>query len=215
MREKLRRLVESSLPEIAVLLVAWGVRLYRLGFQSVWWDEGRNINAAMQPLALIPHAPGVDIHPPFYFYLLHFWMPMAGRSEFAIRSLSAWLGVLTLPLIYVLGREIFDRETGLAALSMASLAPFFVGEAQEARMYTLAFLWITAAGLAFWKAWRAPEKTRYWLLFGVASSLAIWSHYSALFVLPAFYLLAATGNVLFSKERVNALHHPWFISTSQ
>ncbi len=191
MREKSRLQIPGILPEIMLLLLAWGLRLYRLGFQSVWWDEGRNINAAMQSLARIPHAPGVDIHPPLYFYLLHFWMPLAGRSEFAIRFLSTWLGMLTLPLLYILGREIFDRKVGLLALLVASLAPFFVGEAQEARMYTLAFLWITATGLAFWKAWNDPKRTRHWVLLGVTSALAVWSHYSALFVLPAFYLLAA------------------------
>ncbi len=187
----MKKLERSSyrLLDISVLLLAWGIRLYRLGFQSIWWDEGRNINAAMQPISRIPHAPAVDIHPPLYFYLLHFWLPLGGHSEFAIRFLSAAFGFLTLPILYRLGEELFDRDSARFVLLLAGIAPFFVGEAQEARMYTLAFLWITLAGLAFWKAWKEPGRLGYWALFGAASALAMLTHYSSIFVLAAFYLL--------------------------
>lgn len=140
-----------------ILWVAFALRLYRLDFQDIWWDEARNIDVARRPLSAIAIAPELDIHPPLYFYLLHVWMRLAGESPFAVRFLSAAFGLLTLPLLYQLGRGVGGRLTGMLAASVGALAPFALGEAQEARMYTMAFAWLC---LAAWSLWRALELKR-------------------------------------------------------
>ncbi len=68
-----------------LILLAFGLRAFHLGAQDIWWDEGRNIFTASRPLAAIASAPELDIHPPLYFYLLHFWMALTGTGEFAVR----------------------------------------------------------------------------------------------------------------------------------
>jgi len=91
---------------IFILLCAFALRLYRLDFQDIWWDEGRNIDVASRSLAVIATAKEMDIHPPLYFYTLHLWMLGAGRSEFAVRFLSVFFSLLTIPLFYRLGAVI-------------------------------------------------------------------------------------------------------------
>ncbi|HID61737.1 MAG TPA: hypothetical protein EYP49_03175, partial [Anaerolineae bacterium] len=91
---------------IFILLCAFALRLYRLDFQDIWWDEARNIDVASRSLAVIATAREMDIHPPLYFYTLHLWMLGAGRSEFAVRFLSVFFSLLTIPLFYRFGTAI-------------------------------------------------------------------------------------------------------------
>ncbi|MDH7487171.1 MAG: glycosyltransferase family 39 protein [Anaerolineae bacterium] len=181
-----------------ILWGAFALRLYRLDFQDIWWDEARNIDVASRPLAQIATAGELDIHPPLYFYLLHGWMRLAGESPFAIRFLSTAFGLLTLPLLYQLGRAGGGRLAGALAAAVGALAPFALGEAQEARMYTMAFAWLCLAG---WSLWRAigphPQQEEGskdwapWAGFALFSALSLLTHYSTAFVVVAFALFIA------------------------
>jgi uncharacterized membrane protein len=74
------------------------------------------------------------------------WIQLAGDSEFAVRFLSLFFGVLTVPLLYALARRLFapipgsqgsGQGVGLIAALIAMVAPLYVWYSQEARMYTL------------------------------------------------------------------------------
>ncbi len=83
-----------------ILLAAFALRLYRLGVASLWYDETVSTFLARQDLvALTRHTAG-DIHPPLYYYLLHFWGQFAGWSEFAFAFASLFFGVLLIALVY-------------------------------------------------------------------------------------------------------------------
>jgi len=194
-------------------LAAWGLRLYRLDFQDIWWDEARNIDVATRAFSHIATAPELDIHPPLYFYLLHFWTSLAGASPFSTRFLSVWFGVLTLALVYQLARQLLPRQNtvrlGLLALIIAAAAPFALAEAQETRMYTVSWALLAAAMLALWSALRAgPQKRllpeRRWLIFAVLTAAALLTHYATVFVLVTWGLWLL-GWALFSAQRWSRL----------
>ena len=84
-----------------------------------------------------PKGAAGDIHPPLYYYLLHFWRGVFGSSEFALRSLSAVLGVLLVGLTFLIGRKAFSAGVGLLAAFVAAINPFQIYYSQEARMYML------------------------------------------------------------------------------
>lgn len=188
---------------ILILLAgAWALRLHRLDFQDIWWDEARNISVAMRPLAAIAQAPELDIHPPLYFYGLHLLTGLAGRSAFAVRFFSAWWGLLTLPLVYRLGRGLVagpaGQRAGLLALALAAVSPFGLAEAQETRMYTLAWALLAAGMLALWSAlrrwpaaapasWRRTPR-RDWALLALLVALALLTHYAAAVALATWGL---------------------------
>ncbi len=177
-----------------VVLAAFALRLYRLDFQDIWWDEARNIDVASRPLAQIAVAPELDIHPPVYFYLLHGWGRLAGASAFAMRFLSTWFGVLLAPLMYALGRRIGGRWAGLGAALAAAALPFLLGEAQETRMYTATLAWLACAGLALLRAGDRSQRSKasgQWVLFALFSALALLTHYAAVFALVALWAWTA------------------------
>ena len=119
------------------LALAFGLRLYRLGYQSIWWDEGYSIGISSKSLSDIASSTAIDIHPPVYYWLLHFWLRLAGKSEFSARFLSLVFGVLIVALAYRLGLRLLGRNGAFLAAFLVAISPFFITYSQEARMYTL------------------------------------------------------------------------------
>ncbi len=181
---------------LLILMAALGLRLFRLDFQDIWWDEARNIDVATRDLAHVATAPELDIHPPLYFETLHAWTRLAGTSPFATRFLSTWFGMLTLALTYALARQLVSQRlgalVGLWALVLAAFAPYGLAEAQETRMYTMTWALLAAGMMAL--LWALAQEGNWfrWVLFGALAGLALITHYGAIFILAAWavWLLA-------------------------
>src|SRR5262245_14578312 len=128
---------KSKILLVLILALAIFLRFYLLDAQSFWNDEGNSARIAERSLTLITEGAAGDIHPPLYYYLLHFWRGVFGTSEFALRSLSAVLGVLLVGLTFLIGRKAFSAGIGLLAAFVAAINPFQIYYSQEARMYIL------------------------------------------------------------------------------
>jgi len=172
-----------------VLLLAFALRVFRLDAQSLWYDEAFSVYLAHFDLATIAARTAADIQPPLYYALLHFWIALAGDSEFALRFLSLVFGVLTVPLAYVTARRLFDVMSARLVALLVALAPLYVWYAQEARMYTLITFLLLLASYALWRALSEPARaTRWWIVFTLANLAATYTHYFA-FVVIAFQVL--------------------------
>jgi len=189
-----------------VLLAAFALRVWRLDVQNVWWDEGRNIDVAGRPMSAIAGAKELDIHPPGYFYLLHLWMGLAGKDAFTTRYLSIFFSILLLPLLYRLGRRLGDGKAALMAVALAALSPFLIGEAQETRMYTTAYVWLALAAYALLRAPADEHPLRWWTLYGLSSAASLLTHYSSAFVLVAFNLYVLLL-ISVASEKLPSLSH--------
>lgn len=182
---------------LPLLLLAFGLRVYRIGEQRVWWDEGWSVWLSRFGLLDILRETGNDVHPPLYFWLLHLWGQMVGESEAGLRLLSAFLGTLTVAATYLLGREIGRRAPGaspahavglLAALLLA-VSRFAIAWSQEIRMYALAAL---LAVVALWAA------RRYWDSGGRGYAAAyVLSMTAGLYTLYMFAPVLIAANVAF------------------
>ncbi len=182
------------------LLVGFGLRLVRLGAESLWYDETVSVVLARKTVpALIAHTAG-DIHPPGYYLLLHAWQALthptlAHGLEFLFAWPSLWFGLLLLPLLYVLGRRLFDPKVALAALWLGAIHPFHLWYSQEVRMYSLgAFLGL----LCLWALLKAldrlptPKRSAPWLiLFSLSAGAGLYTLYYFLFLLATLNIVAA------------------------
>ena len=68
------------------------------------------------------------------------WSRPFGIGEVGLRSLSALIGTLTVPVAYVVGAQLVSRRSGLAAAALVAVSPLLVYYSQEARPYALAIL---------------------------------------------------------------------------
>lgn len=132
-----------------LLLIAWGIRLWALGAQSLWFDEGWSWHLARMPLAEMARTTAGDRSPPLYYALLHSWIMLAGQSEFAMRFVSALSDTVALAFVLAFARALwcdarYDFPALLSGLAYAC-CPFAVWYAQETRMYALVAALATAA----------------------------------------------------------------------
>lgn len=167
-----------------ILLVAFALRVNRLGAQSIWWDEGHSIQMASAELVQIPALPGMDVHPPGYFALLHQWMAVTGRSEFALRYLSLVFSMLTLALLMRFGRELAGQRVSWAAGGLAAVSPLYVAYAQEVRMYAVVTFFALASVYFQWRI--LVRGSRVWpALVGyvLATAASLYTHYFTIFLL--------------------------------
>ncbi|MEM7028913.1 MAG: glycosyltransferase family 39 protein [Chloroflexota bacterium] len=120
-----------------IIAIGGFLRFYRLGEKGLWLDEAFSVWMGWQSLAdLFGWLLKIDQHPPLYYTLLHFWLWM-GDDAATVRALSAFIGTLTIPIVYLIGRRIGGQPLGLLVAFILALAPFHVRFAQEARMYAL------------------------------------------------------------------------------
>lgn len=162
-----------------ILLGAW-LRLYQLGAESLWFDEGWT--------ALVSQLEGQELRHalwtlpfPFYYLLMSFWAK-AGNSEFWLRLFSALAGILSLPLLFQLARVTLGRRTAHMATLLLAVSPLHIWYSQEARMYALAVLLGLAASWAFWQA-AQQRSLRRWAVYVVVSVAALHTFYYALLLI--------------------------------
>jgi mannosyltransferase len=143
---------------ILILLLATGLRFHQLDAQSFWNDEGNSARLSERSLDLIIEGTASDIHPPLYYLMLRGWRELVGETEFGLRSLSAFAGVLVVAGVMGLGAvvsrqySVVSRQrivwvTGL----ITAVSPPLIYYSQEARMYSLLAMWAVLSTLVLLK----------------------------------------------------------------
>ncbi len=192
---------------LLLIAASFALRSCDLAAKSLWTDEGLTVSRAEQPFRLvvknqnlIPVEPNYydgsqvevvttpDVHPPLYFLLTHFWMQIAGRSEFIIRFPSVLASTLVLPLFFALGSALLSKEAGLWAALLAAVSPFYTWHAQEARMYAWVVLFAVASVYAFLPLLRRTTKSHHYLAYVIVTSALLYTHYTG-FLLLAFEMM--------------------------
>lgn len=190
---KHREFLKTYLPPILVTLLAMALQLYGLDSKSLWFDElatltgagweGSWLDSIQKPLT-IPITP----KPPLSYVVTHLFL-LLGDQVFFLRFPSTLFATLTIPLTYVLGRTLFDRQVGLLGAFLLALAPLHLRYAQEARMYAMWTFFSLLSLYLFWRAVRSQD-ARWWILFAAVTILALYTHLFALLALGVVTLFA-------------------------
>ena len=148
---------------------------------SIWFDEAFSAYIIRFSFADIWHYTSVDVHPPLYYFCLKIWSLFFGKSDLALRSMSAVFGVLTILAAYLLVKRLFNKKTALILSGLLAISPMLIRYSQEARMYTMvAFLGVVAVR-AFYEGWMAKNDTkiikRWRFIYVLAVCLGIWTQY--------------------------------------
>ena len=163
-------------------LALGGLVLRLLATRGIWLDEATSIHQAQMPLGqMLDVMRTTDVHPPLHHIVLWLTVRVLGTAELAVRLPSLLAATALVPLLYVVAREIWDRNAGYAAAALGTVAPFAVWYAQEARMYAL---FMAFALLAVWlqvRILRDGGRTRDWLGFLLAAAALIYTQYFGVF----------------------------------
>lgn len=177
---------------LAVTLLAFALRAYRLEAQSYWIDEAWTLFYGHQSLGeLWYYLRTIRAAPPLYHVLTIYWIQLAGDGEYALRFLSLLFSVIAVPLTYRLGKSLGDVRLGVIAALLMAVSPYQIWHAQDARNYAM----LTAASVmsmwSFFKLWRGGG-WRWWLIYILSTEWAVLTHYHGLVVIGVqglFFLL--------------------------
>jgi mannosyltransferase len=186
----------AALPLALILILAAFLRFFRIGNQSFWADEVLSVDALSPAHYGLSH----NFHGPLHAVLLQFWSIWGGVGDVWLRSLSAVLALLTIPLLYLLARRLIDHRTGLLAAFLLAVSPFHVWYSQEVRNYSLLILLVVLSQILFLAVMARPSR-RNWILYGACSSLALLSNLSA-----GFLILAQGSYLLFRRRELLAAY---------
>jgi 4-amino-4-deoxy-L-arabinose transferase-like glycosyltransferase len=177
-------------------VVAAALRFATLGVQSYHHDEIVTASRilrdgfwhAMEAVGFSESAP------PLYYALAWIWTQVTGTGEVGLRSISALAGVATVPVAFLLGAELSDRRAGIAAAALVAVNPMLLWYSQEARAYAL-FVLLTALSLLYFVRALDRGRRRDFIAWGIASALALATHYFAAFPIAAeaIWLLRRRG----------------------
>ncbi len=162
-------------------LLAFGLRVARLDFHPIWFDEDLAYQRATATLGISLASTASS---PLYYILLRGWVELAGASLFALRYFSALWGALVIPLTYQAVRRLLGGRLAMAVTVVAVLAPFYVYYSQEARTYSLTLVLMLVSMYAFLR-W-LDTRTRWALaVCCLANLICLYTHFVAVLVMVA------------------------------
>jgi uncharacterized membrane protein len=127
----------STLWTVAALtVVAALLRFYRIGNQNLWIDEVTVLNSVNMGATVTLREFFGNIQGPLHSGIIWLLSRVTMR-EAALRSVSAAASVATVPIVFLLGKALFDRRTGLLAALLFAVSPFSIWYAQEVKNYAL------------------------------------------------------------------------------
>lgn len=187
-REVLTPLLLAAIVALAVLL-----RVLFLG-KSLWLDEGIAIgNAWAGGLPLTVWSKWFadlwsrsEFNMVFYFAALRVWL-RGGSSEAYIRLLSAIPAIATLPLLYGIGRRLFDQRIAVLATLLLAVHGAHVTYSQEARGYTMAVFFCALCTYYFIRGIE-DGGWRFWALYALTAALGTYTHLFSLLVVASHWV---------------------------
>jgi hypothetical protein len=184
------------------MILAAALRFTSLDARGWWRDEAVTVELLRLPFGeLLRTIPDSEGSPPLYYVLAWGWTRALGDGEAGLRSLSALLGVVTVLLVFLAARTLVSTRTGVVAAYLAAASPLLVWHDQDGRSYALLTTLSALSFLFFVRLLRVPS-TRDAVGFALAASLALLTHYFAVFLIAPLiaWLLARP-----STRRIGAL----------
>jgi cellulose biosynthesis protein BcsQ/4-amino-4-deoxy-L-arabinose transferase-like glycosyltransferase len=195
----------SLLLPLGVLAIAAFVRLWQLDAVGFNTDEavysGQAAALANDP-NLTPFFPIFRAHPLLFQFALADVFALTGVSALNARIVSAAAGVLTVYVVYRLGRLLYDRPVGLIAAFLLALMPYHVIVTRQVLLDGPMTLFATLALYTVAKYAITGERT--WLYAsGAAMGLTFLSKETSVILLGAIFAFFALAPAI--KVRIRDL----------
>ncbi len=175
---------------VVLLLAGLGLNIFLTAYTTFWIDESMVVNLSYESNSrIISELLTKEAHPPVYYFLIKVTRIIFGDRELYFRLLSSLFFILTGFYIYLFGREIGGRPSGLIALVLWSSNYFLLFYSKQARPYSLlAFLSIASA--YYLGVLLKNYRTKYAVYYIIITVLGLYTNYwFILLVLAQFIVL--------------------------
>jgi 4-amino-4-deoxy-L-arabinose transferase-like glycosyltransferase len=196
-------------------LAALALRLFQIGHEPLWLDEGYTLLFSGLPFPRLISVGGAHEHPPMYYSIVHLVM-FINHSYLVPRVISAIAGALAVGVVYLLGRRLYGAFAGLIAGGLTAISPFHVWYGQDGRGYEVAGLFVVLSYYFLFRALTPGSTRRTWLLYAMALAGCLYAEYTTIFaLLPQVLLLlrarrlGITRALVVSWVGAGALYLPW------
>jgi hypothetical protein len=169
------------------VVIALALRL-RLFGDSLFADEiGTNYDLYGFGTGSLLHIVEGDTEgtPPLFFLRTSLTKGIGGVEGYRVISLLA--GLASIPLVYLLGLRTTTRRAATVAAALMVISPFQIFYSTEARGYELVMFWTLLATFSAVAAFDSG-RVRWWVVYAVSIAAAMYTHYTAAFVLLALFL---------------------------
>lgn len=144
--------------------------------------------------------PLAGFRAPLLPYLISFLYLL--NLGFLINFLIPLIGALSVILVYVLGKNLFNESTGLISASLFTFIPLHIFYSGRVLTDVLFTFFVLVTFISFWKGYENNNK-KYKVLFGLFLALSLLSRYTALWIMPIFllYFLIKYKSLRFLKDK--------------
>ncbi len=204
---------------ILIALLAFSIRYVSLSDVGTTTDEPIYVIAALNYVDNIRHfdissstwAVNME-HPPVskYIYGAAIWLAHGIDADLsygmflAAKTASVLMGVLSCIVVYLIGRDFFNRKTGIAAAAVLALAPEFIAYTQVATLESPLILLVSLTMYAF--MWSLKKESRnYFIAAAILFGLVLGTKYNGLLILPVIGLMFLLYNTAKLRARSGKL----------
>ena len=165
---------------VRLLFVYLSAIILVLGIDSMHLrpDENLVYDFTRNDLAyLVTYLAEQDSHPLLWFSSFWFWRQLVGESEFAGRLLAVFTSLLTLALVYQIGRRWFGgARFGLFAVGLLGVNSYFFIYSLEIRPYAFILLLVTTS-MWWFQRWLRQAQWRAAVFYAITLGLMLYVHY--------------------------------------
>ncbi len=190
-----------------ILLLASFLRLYRISeYMTFLGDEGRDLLEVRKILSgnlvfLGPRSSAADFYyGPIYFYLITPFLLLFNYDPVGPAIFIAILGIITVYLVYRIGKEFFGTLTGIIAASLYSVSPIVIAYSRSSWNPNPMPL---VALLVLYLAYKAikDNSMKLFLASGVLLGIAMQLQYLAVFLGIILFVFTFFGLFINVKTR--------------
>ncbi|MGV9011248.1 MAG: glycosyltransferase family 39 protein [Flavobacteriales bacterium] len=192
---------------IAIIILGALLRINGMSREGMWNDELSTMQVASGQryvvldtisvftnvqLAATDDLPGVvestindNGNSLLYNVLLHYWLALFGRGNFAARFIPLLAGICIILVSFFFSRTLIaSTKAALGASAFVALHPLLIGQSHECRAYSLALLFSLLSSLFLLKG-MTKRTALFFALHAITATAALLCHYLTVYVLFA------------------------------
>ena len=185
---------------ICITLAGLEIRSFQLA-GNLYSDEVWIITTAASPFHdFIQEILQDWVHPPLFHFLARGWIYIFGLSDLSGRLISITFGVISIPLIYWLGKQIAGSKTGIFAAALLALSPIHIYHSQYGRHYSIFVFFVILSMVSFLKVYDQPTNRKYGVFYCISNILLVYTHYFGWLMVFSQFLFFLFGRFPFLKH---------------